>query len=119
AGDLAGERAEALTADEPRCTIAAVNGPRSVAISGAADAVARAHDAIRGQGGKAVNLKVSHDFHSPLMDPIVAEFRRELSGLAPGPSEFPLFSTVLGREVEGHEKDAQDWANENLLTAQI
>ena len=110
--DLGVEQAEALIADEPGCAIAAVNGPRSVAISGAADAVARAHAAIRGQGGRAVNLTVSHAFHSPLMEPIVAEFRRELSGLAPGPAEFPLFSTVLGREVEGHEMDTDYWANQ-------
>jgi acyl transferase domain-containing protein len=110
--DLDVEQAEALIADEPRCAIAAVNGPRSVAISGAAEAVARAHAAIRGQGGRAVNLRVSHAFHSPLMEPIVAEFRRELSGLAPGPAKFPLFSTVLGREVEGHEMDTDYWANQ-------
>jgi acyl transferase domain-containing protein len=110
--DLGVEQAQALIANEPGCAIAAVNGPRSVAISGAADAVARAHAAIRGQGGRAVNLMVSHAFHSPLMEPIVAEFRRELSGLAPGPSEFPLFSTVLGRQVEGHEMDAHYWANQ-------
>ena len=110
--DLGVEQAEALIADEPGCAIAAVNGPRSVIISGAADAVARAHDAVRAQGGRAVNLTVSHAFHSPLMEPIVAEFRRELSGLAPGPAEFRLFSTVLGREVEGHEMDADYWANQ-------
>ena len=110
--DLGVEQAEALVADEPGCAIAAVNGPRSVTISGAADAVARAHAAVRGQGGRAVNLTVSHAFHSPLMEPIVAEFRRELSGLAPGPAEFPLFSTVLGREVEGHEMDTDYWANQ-------
>jgi acyl transferase domain-containing protein len=46
------------------------------------------------------------------MEPIVAEFRRELSGLAPGPAKFPLFSTVLGREVEGHEMDTDYWANQ-------
>ncbi len=110
--DLGVEEAEALIADEPGCAIAAVNGPRSVAISGAADAVARAHTAIRGQGGRAVNLTVSHAFHSPLMEPIVAEFRRELSGLAPAPSDFPLFSTVLGRGIEGHEMDADYWSNQ-------
>ena len=76
------------------------------------DAVARLHDAVRAQGGRAVNLTVSHAFHSPLMEPIVAEFRRELSGLKPGPAEFRLFSTVLGREVEGHEMDADYWANQ-------
>ncbi len=110
--DLAVEQAEALVADEPGCAIAAVNGPRSVTISGAADAVARAHAAVRAQGGRAVNLTVSHAFHSPLMEPMVAEFRREMSGLAPGPAEFRLFSTVLGREVEGHEMDTDYWANQ-------
>ena len=110
--DLGVEQAEALVADEPECAIAAVNGPRSVAISGAADAVARAQAAVSEKGGRAVNLRVSHAFHSPLMEPIVAEFRRELSGLAPGPSEFPLFSTVLGREVEGHDMDSDYWANQ-------
>ena len=110
--DLDLERAEALIADEPGCAIAAVNGPRSVVISGAAEAVVRAATAVRSQGGKASNLSVSHAFHSPLMAPIVAEFRRELSGLAPGTAEFPLFSTVLGRQVEGHEMDADYWANQ-------
>ena len=113
--DLAVKQAEALVADEPDCAIAAVNGPRSVTISGAADAVARAHAAVRGQGGRAVNLTVSHAFHSPLMEPMVAEFRREMSGLAPGPAEFRLFSTVLGREVEGHEMDTDYWANQICL----
>jgi acyl transferase domain-containing protein len=112
AADLGVEHAKALIADEPGCAIAAVNGPRSVTISGPVDAVAKAHAAIRGQGGRAVNLKVSHAFHSPLMEPIVAEFRREVSGLAPGPAEFPLFSTVLGREVEGHEMDTDYWADQ-------
>ncbi len=110
--DLALEQAEGLIADEPGCAIAAVNGPRSVVISGAADAVGRAGAAVRAQGGKAVNLVVSHAFHSPLMAPMVAEFRHELSGLTPGAAEFPLFSTVLGREVQGDEMDADYWANQ-------
>ena len=33
-------------------------------------------------------------------------------GARAGPAEFPLFSTVLGREVEGHEMDADYWANQ-------
>jgi acyl transferase domain-containing protein len=110
--DLDLEQARALVLDEPGCAIAAINGPCSVTISGAADAVARAHAAVRQKGGRAVNLRVSHAFHSPAMEPVVTEFRRELSALAPGPSEFPLFSTVLGREVEGHEMDNDYWANQ-------
>ncbi|BBY05238.1 type I polyketide synthase [Mycobacterium noviomagense] len=112
AADLGVEQAEALVADEPGCAIAAVNGPRSVAISGAAEAVSRAHAAVREQGGRAVNLRVSHAFHSPLMEPVVTEFRRELSGLTPRPAEFPLFSTVLGRQVEGHEMGGDYWVHQ-------
>ena len=110
--DLGVEQAEPLVADEPDCAIAAVNGPGSVVISGAADAVTRAHAAVCEQGGKAVYLRVSHAFHSPLMEPIVAEFRREVSWLAPGPAEFPLFSTVLGREIAGPELDSDYWASQ-------
>jgi len=97
--DLDIAHAQALVADEHGCAIAAVNGPYSVVISGAADAVARAADTVRTHGGKAFNLRVSHAFHSPLMEPIAAGFRRELSGLTPGPADFRIFSMVLGREV--------------------
>ncbi|WP_246541064.1 type I polyketide synthase [Mycobacterium spongiae] len=109
--DLTVEEAEALVAAEPRCSIAAVNGPRSQTISGTTEAVARAETMIRRRGGKVVNLAVSHAFHSPLMEPVVAALRHELAGLTPGPAEFPLFSTVLGREVTGDELTADYWAH--------
>ena len=110
--DLGVAQAEALVADVPGCVIAAVNGPHSLTISGATDAVARAQTLIRQHGGKAMSLAVSHAFHSPLMEPIVADFRHEMDGLEPGPAEFPLFSTVLGREVEGREMTADYWARQ-------
>lgn len=110
--DLSREQAAALLAGEPDCAIAAINGPSSVVISGAADAVSRVHDVVCGRGGKAVNLKVSHAFHSPSMDPIVDEFRRELSGMTPKPAQFPVFSTVLGREIKGEEMDVDYWADQ-------
>ncbi len=110
--DLGVEQAAALIANEPDCAIAAVNGPRSMVISGTAEAVARAYAAVRERGGKAVNLEVSHAFHSPLMEPVVARFRCQLSGLAPRPSQFPLFSTVHGREIEGQEMDSDYWARQ-------
>ncbi|RDH77611.1 acyltransferase domain-containing protein [Mycolicibacterium moriokaense] len=110
--DLDVEQAEALVADAHDCAIAAINGPRSVVISGDADTVARVRAAVGERGFKAVNLRVSHAFHSPLMSPVVAEFRRMLSGIRPRASKFPLFSTVLGRPVEGREMDGDYWADQ-------
>jgi acyl transferase domain-containing protein len=110
--DLAVDEAQALVADVPGCVIAAVNGPHSVTISGDADAVTRAQTLIRQRGGKAMNLAVSHAFHSPLMEPMVADFRHEMAGLEPGPADFPLFSTVLGRQVEGRELTVDHWTRQ-------
>jgi acyl transferase domain-containing protein len=110
--DLGVDQAEVLVAEEPGCVIAAVNGPRSVVISGAADVVDRVQDAVRARGAKAVHLNVSHAFHSPLMEPIAADLRRELAGLTPCASKFPLYSTLRGKEVPGHEMNVDYWVDQ-------
>lgn len=110
--DLSLEQAEGLVAGARECAIAAVNGPRSVVVSGAADVVGRLSERVRSGGGKAVDLRVSHAFHSPLMQPILDEFRRETANLTPKLAQFPVFSTVLGREVKGDEMDAAYWTDQ-------
>jgi acyl transferase domain-containing protein len=110
--DFGVAQTEALIAEAPGCVIAAVNAPRSLTLSGPVDAVVRAETLIRQQGGKAKRLAASHAFHSPLMEPMVADFRREIAGLEPGPAGFPLFSTVLGREVDGMEMTVDYWAGQ-------
>ncbi|NUT93050.1 MAG: type I polyketide synthase, partial [Saccharothrix sp.] len=70
-----------------RTGIAAVNGPRAVVVSGAEEDLAVF-------GGK--RLRVSHAFHSPLMDPVLDEFRSVLAGLTFSPPEIPVVSTATG-----------------------
>ncbi|RIH59063.1 acyltransferase domain-containing protein [Streptomyces sp. SHP22-7] len=86
----------AALGDRTDVGVAAVNGPASVVLSGAADSVAE----VAGQFDRTVALRVSHAFHSPLMEPMLDEFRRVAQVLDYRPPTIPLVSTVLGAEAE-------------------
>nr|WP_268874151.1 SDR family NAD(P)-dependent oxidoreductase [Streptacidiphilus melanogenes] len=74
--------------------IAAVNGPASVVISGAEQAVLAVAEQLAAQGCKTKRLTVSHAFHSPLMDPMLDEFRMVVEGLEFHEPQIPIVSTL-------------------------
>ncbi len=80
--------------------IAAVNGPQSVVISGAESAVTAIAEVFAGQGRKTSRLKVSHAFHSPLMDPMLKDFADAARGLTFHEPQVPVVSTLTGRLAE-------------------
>jgi acyl transferase domain-containing protein len=66
-----------------RVSIAAVNGPVSVVVAGDEDAALEIGGHFAGQGRRTSRLRVSHAFHSPLMDPMLEEFRARMAWLMP------------------------------------
>ncbi|MGW3423688.1 type I polyketide synthase [Streptomyces phaeochromogenes] len=77
--------------------VAAVNDPSSVTLAGAEDAVTRLAEILRGQGRRVRRLRVSHAFHSPLMERMLRDFADVLATLSFRPPDLPVVSNVTGQ----------------------
>ncbi|WP_434095081.1 SDR family NAD(P)-dependent oxidoreductase, partial [Streptomyces albidoflavus] len=90
-------------------SVAAVNGSSSVVVSGAEDAVEAVAEVFREQGRRVSRLRVSHAFHSPLMEPMLGDFREVLAGLSYAEPSLPVVSNVSGRIAETGELTTPDY----------
>ncbi|WNV92061.1 SDR family NAD(P)-dependent oxidoreductase [Umezawaea sp. Da 62-37] len=77
-------------------SLAAVNGPNSVVVAGAEDAVAQVVERFADRKSK--RLTVSHAFHSPLMDPMLDDFRAVVAKLTFHEPKIPLPGDVTDPE---------------------
>ena len=106
-----GEALELLERARGRATLAAVNGPASVVISGDESAVLELADRWRERGRKTKRLRVSHAFHSPHMDAMLAEFTEVARGLSFSPPRIPIVSNLTGEPAPAQEiSSAEYWA---------
>ncbi len=102
---------EGLAGYADRLALAAVNGPRSVVLSGEEDALEEWDAGWRERGRRTKRLRVSHAFHSPLMEPMLAELREVAEGIEYAPARIPIVSNVTGRlAADGELASGEYWA---------
>jgi acyl transferase domain-containing protein/acyl carrier protein len=94
---------EAVKAFEKSLSIAAVNGPESVVISGEKAAVEKISSGFQERGRRVKLLRVSHAFHSPLMDSILDEFEHVASEIHFHHPRIPLVSNLTGKIIPAKE----------------
>ncbi|MFK4067217.1 beta-ketoacyl synthase N-terminal-like domain-containing protein [Streptomyces sp. NPDC029674] len=101
--------AELIEAWDGRLSVAAVNGPSAVVVSGGSDALAELLAGCEAEGVRARRIDVDYASHSAHVERIEEELREVLEGIEPVAGRVPLFSTVAGDWLDTSGMDAGYW----------
>jgi acyl transferase domain-containing protein/acyl carrier protein len=99
AADVPEAVAEAAAAQVAGVSVAAVNGPAATVVSGDAAGTESVRAALAAGGARTRMLRVSHAFHSALMDPILGDLDQAAAGLAHTAPEVPWARALDGELV--------------------
>ncbi len=104
------EVGELLGDFEGTLSIAAVNGPRTVTVAGAPEALTTLEKRLSAAGLMRWRVEgVDFAAHSPQVRVLHDELLEVLGELHPGESEIPFFSTADQRWLDGPEMDGEYW----------
>nr|WP_219729339.1 type I polyketide synthase [Streptomyces noursei] len=92
-----------------RLSIAAVNSPSSVVVSGEPEALDELLAAAEQEGVRAIRLAVDYASHSAHVESLEAELAPLLAGITPRTAAIPFFSTVTGDVIDTAGLDAAYW----------
>ncbi|VAW96724.1 Polyketide synthase modules and related proteins [hydrothermal vent metagenome] len=108
-----------LEKDKVQVSLAVVNGPDSVVISGVSSIVQKTNQQLKDQGIRTTQLKVSHAFHSPLMAPMIEEFENIAKSIKYHRPVMPIVSNVSGMLAGDEIATAKYWVDHILAPVEF
>ncbi|MEV6874188.1 type I polyketide synthase [Amycolatopsis sp. NPDC051128] len=106
---LGADAVRARLADYADLSVAAVNGPESVVVSGGADELTRFQDDCVAAGVRVRRIPVDYASHSGHVSRIEDRLRALLAPVTPVAGSVPFFSTVTGELIDTTALDAGYW----------
>ncbi len=103
--------AETIRAYKDLVSIAAINGPQSVVISGEHEAVSKIVDILQKSRIMVSGLNVSHASHSSLMRPILGDFRNVVEGITYTTPRMDIISNVTGTLIKDEITNPEFWVD--------
>ena len=114
-----GDVAALIQPYQDKVAIAAINGPTSVVLSGDGKTLTEIVGKLNVGGFKTKNLQVSHAFHSPLMEPMLAEFESIAKSIQFAPPQISMISNITGEFVNSDVQTAAYWVRHIRLPVQF
>ncbi|MCT9008766.1 type I polyketide synthase [Streptomyces rhizosphaerihabitans] len=94
-----------------RVSVAVVNGPRSVVVSGEPDALDEFVEKMKAEGAQARRIAVDYASHSHQVARVREKVTGSLSDVSPASSHLPFYSTLYGEIIDTAGLDADYWYN--------
>ncbi|QLE49244.1 type I polyketide synthase [Nostoc sp. C057] len=115
------ERVTPLIADYcEQLSIAAINGEESIVLSGELQVLNLVLQKLESQGIETRKLQVSHAFHSPLMQPMLAKFEQVAATVKYQQPKLDIVSNVTGKIVRHEEmSNAAYWVEHIRASVQF
>ncbi|UKZ82915.1 Type I Iterative PKS [Trichoderma virens FT-333] len=117
AAGISESEAAKYVVDKASVTIACINSPSSVTLSGESSAIAEVHDALVNDGKFSRQLRTGVAYHSSYMAVVSEDSKQLLAGLDERlrPMRVPMFSSVTEERIESCRLGGSYWM-ENMLS---
>lgn len=96
------------------CSIAANNGPQLCVASGPHEAISKFQAELEEDGITCKLLVTSHAFHSPMMDAIVAPYKKVAESVKLNAPRIPIISTVTAEWLKDEEATSSKYWSDHL-----